>query len=135
MSWVWVEFYGFPPYELLDIFFSKWWLLKIKNKRPWANGLLVDIVKRCQVWMAQSLVNCKWSTKRVDIIKCSLKASLHYTVDFQENGIYIIMITSTLMTILGFSIVISITFLIIIFFFPLIVTEEGNKATANLPTE
>lgn len=59
MNWIWIEFHRFPIDKLLDIFFSKSWLLKIKTERPGANRLLIDIMKRCQIWVAESLVNCK----------------------------------------------------------------------------
>ena len=59
VSWIRIVLHRFSPDELLNIFFSKWWLLKIKAERPWANRLLVDIMKRCQVWVAQCLINCK----------------------------------------------------------------------------
>ncbi|KAG5619891.1 hypothetical protein H5410_005109 [Solanum commersonii] len=36
-------FHRFPPNELLDIFFSKRWLLKVKTERPRTNRLLIDI--------------------------------------------------------------------------------------------
>lgn len=58
MSGIWVEFYGFPPDEFFYIFLRKRWQLEVNNERTRAHGLLVDIMKRRQVWMAQSLINC-----------------------------------------------------------------------------
>lgn len=59
MSWVGVESYRFHPYEFLDVFFSNRRLLKIKHKRMGAHRFLVDIMKWRQIWMAESLLNCK----------------------------------------------------------------------------
>jgi hypothetical protein len=38
--------------------FSKWWLLKIKAERCSAGRFFIDIMKRSQVGVMQSLINC-----------------------------------------------------------------------------
>jgi hypothetical protein len=40
------------------MFFSKGWLLKIKAERCWAGGFFIDVMKRSQVWVMKSLINC-----------------------------------------------------------------------------
>lgn len=64
MSWIRIKFYGFPPYELLDIIFSERWLLKIQTERPRTNRLLVDIMKWRQVRMGESFINCNNPVKK-----------------------------------------------------------------------
>lgn len=69
LSWIRIELHRFSPDELLYIFFSKWWLLKIKAERHWADRLLIDIMKRCQVRVAQCLINCKQPDIKVIFIE------------------------------------------------------------------
>uniref|UniRef100_A0A0E0LRE8 Uncharacterized protein n=1 Tax=Oryza punctata TaxID=4537 RepID=A0A0E0LRE8_ORYPU len=52
-----VELECLPPYDLLDIFFGERWLLEIEAERRWADWLIIYLMKGCQVWMAQSLIN------------------------------------------------------------------------------
>ncbi|KAK2407017.1 mitogen-activated protein kinase protein MMK2 [Trifolium repens] len=59
--WIRIESHSFLPDEFLDIFFSEHWFLKIKIERSGTYRFLVDIMKRCHVWMAQRLINCKAS--------------------------------------------------------------------------
>ena len=59
LSWIWIESQRFPPDELFDIFLGEWWSLKIKTKRGCTHRLIIDVVKRCQVRVMQSLINCK----------------------------------------------------------------------------
>ena len=67
MNWIWIEPYGLSPDELLDVLFSKRGLLKIKIERHWADRLLVDIMKRRQVWVGKSLINYKVPERKTTV--------------------------------------------------------------------
>lgn len=47
------------PYELLYIFFIQTCLFKIKDEWTRASGLLIDLMKACQIWVIQCFLNYK----------------------------------------------------------------------------
>jgi len=53
-----VEGQRFPPDEFFYMCFCKRWLLKIKAERCRAGRFFIDVMKRSQVWVMQSLINC-----------------------------------------------------------------------------
>jgi hypothetical protein len=69
MSRIRIKFYRFPPDQLLDILFREGWLLEIKYKRPRTNRLLIDIMQRCQIRMAECLINCEKPRKVLPTMK------------------------------------------------------------------
>lgn len=59
ICWIWIEHDWFPPNKILNVFFSYCLLLKIKTERLGADWLVIDIVKRGQVWVTESIINCR----------------------------------------------------------------------------
>uniref|UniRef100_A0A0E0AR07 Uncharacterized protein n=1 Tax=Oryza glumipatula TaxID=40148 RepID=A0A0E0AR07_9ORYZ len=62
-----VELKCLPPYDLLDIFFGERRLLEIEAERRWADWFIIYLMKGCQVWMAQSFINCNVTEVKVSI--------------------------------------------------------------------
>lgn len=63
IGWIWIELHWLPPDELLDVIFRAWCVLKIKAERPGADRLIIDIMKRWQIWVTKCFVNCKQMQK------------------------------------------------------------------------
>lgn len=59
MDWIWIELHGFPPYKLLDVILGARWLLEIETEWSGTDWLVVDVVKRCQVWVTKCHFSCK----------------------------------------------------------------------------
>lgn len=89
MNRVRIKFYGFPPDEFLDILLCACWLLEIKTERSRAYRLLIDVMKRCQVRVAECLINCKHPEKfsspmQIFIQKDSYRHKLQHNKNFDK---------------------------------------------------
>ena len=74
-----IELYSFSPDEFFDVLFSEWWLLEIEIERPRADGLLINVVKRRQVRVAKSLIDCKRPQRNIKLLVI-VRSSIQYTV-------------------------------------------------------